>query len=256
MSRRSSSLCFLVVLFPSLSVHAAAQATDPGGPARSRDLNGVWEGSAVMPLEPFPEMTAWGQQRFDEARPFRGPRAVRVAESNDGFRVCDPLGFPRNVFYELRGVEFAQTEHKMLMLFQYQRIWREIWTDGRELPSNVGAPVVGAPEPRWYGYSVGRWVGDDTFVVNSTGFHEAAWSDPEGHPLSVNAHVEERYRRIDHDTLEVTVTIDDPVAYTEPFVAMKQLLSWDPDQEFEEQMCVPSEALLYLSTFAPAQPGR
>ncbi len=32
---------------------------------------------------------------------------------------------------------------------------------------------------------------------------------------------------------------------------MKQVLRWDPDQEFEEQFCVPSEAIEYMSTFAP-----
>ena len=40
---------------------------------------------------------------------------------------------------------------------------------------------------------------------------------PYGHPLSTDAHIEERYQRIDQDTLEVTVTIDDSKAYTETF---------------------------------------
>ncbi len=246
MTRRSGAACFLIVVFFSPSPYGTGQEAAP-----VRDLNGVWNGSAVMDLEPVPEMTEWAQERFDAARPFRGPRAVAVSESNDGFRMCDPLGFPRNIFYELRGVEFFETPKKMLMLFQYQRTWREIWTDGRELPTNVGTYEPGAPDPAYLGYAVGRWVDDETFVVNSTGFHEAAWSDPEGHPRSVSARIEERYRRIDHDTLEVTVTIDDPVAYTGPFVAMRQVLSWDPDQEFEEQFCIPSEAIEYMSTFAP-----
>ena len=199
-------------------------------------------------------MTVWGQSLFDDAKPLRGPRAVPVADSNDGLAMCDPLGFPRNVLFEMRGVEFAQTENKMLMLFQYQRLWREIWTDGRSLPTNVGRYTPDSPDPRRYGYSVGRWIDDYTFVVDSTGF-ETGWSDSEGHPRSTDAHIEERYHRIDHDTLEVTVTIDDPEAYTEPFVAMNLVLRWDPDQEFEEQLCVPSEALEYMSTFRPsAQP--
>jgi hypothetical protein len=48
------------------------------------------------------------------------------------------------------------------------------------------------------------------------------------------------------------VTIDDPKAYTKPFVAMKQVLHWNPKQEFEEQLCVPSEAADYLDIFRPA----
>jgi len=30
--------------------------------------------------------------------------------------------------------------------------------------------------------------------------------------------VEERYKRVDHNTLELTVTVDDPKIYTKPFV--------------------------------------
>ena len=250
----------LVTLFLSLSPHGVSQAIETSArsaPAPRRDLNGVWSGSPNMQLEPVPEMTAWGQSRFDDAIPFRGPRAVPVSDSNDGNSICDPLGFPRNIGYQMRGVEFVETPNKVLMLFQYQRLWREIWTDGRSLPANVGDDTPDSPDPRWYGYSVGRWVDDYTFVVDSTGFNEKSWSDSEGHPRSTQARIEERYHRVDHNTLEVTVTIDDPKAYTEPFVAMKDVLLWDPDQEFEEQLCVPSEALEYLSTFRPvAQPTR
>ena len=112
----SNSVCFFMVLFLSLSSYGAAQESVP-----VRNLNGVWNGTAVMDLEPVPEMTEWAQERFDAALPFRGPRAVAVSNSNDDFRMCDPLGFPRSIFYELRGVEFFETPNKMLMLFQYQR---------------------------------------------------------------------------------------------------------------------------------------
>jgi hypothetical protein len=222
-------------------------------PAPRRDLTGVWSGKPSMLLERVPEMTPWGKKFYDEARPMGGLRAVPIPKSNDPLVMCDPLGFPRNVLYELRGVEFEQVPRKTLQLFQYQRVWREIWTDGRKLATNVGASTVDAPDPRYYGYSVGEWVDDYTFVINTTGFNENAWADPLGHPRSMNARIEERYHRVDHDTLEVTVTIDDPKAYTKPFVAMnKQPLYWNRKQEFEEQLCVPSEAAEYLSVVRDA----
>src|SRR5262249_40217822 len=154
----------------------------------------------------------------------------------------DPLGFPRSILYETRGVAFEQVPRRTLQLLQYQRIWREIWTDGRKLPTNVGASGADTQDPRYYGYSIGEWADDYTFVVTTTGFNEDAWADELGHPRSQNARIEERYHRIDHDTLEVTVTIDDRKAYTKPFVATKQRFAWAPKQEFEEQLCVPSEA--------------
>jgi hypothetical protein len=64
--------------------------------------------------------------------------------------------------------------------------------------------------------------------------------------------VEERYRRIDHDNLELTVTIDDPKSYTKPFEVMKQIYTWAPKQDFEEQLCIPSEAVDYRDTFRAA----
>jgi hypothetical protein len=251
-TRISALLLLLCVCAPAYAqrpVEPAAPAKTASAPAPRRDINGVWNGAAAMRLEAFPPMTQAGQQAFDEAKPFFGPRAVPVALSNHGLVTCDPLGFPQNVFFELREVEFQQVSNRMLQLFQYQRTFRDIWTDGRKLPAVVGGDTPGSADPRWYGYSVGRWDDDYTFVVNSTGFNDKSWATAQGNPRSMDARIEERYRRIDRDTLEITVTIDDPKTYTKPFVAMRQQLRRDPKQELDEQLCVPSEALEYLDTF-------
>lgn len=245
-------LCVCAPLYAQAPIETAPPPAKPAGPAPRRDINGVWSGAAVMRLEQFPEMTAWGKQYFEEAKPLFGPRALPVAESNHGLVTCDPLGFPQNVMYELRQMEFQATRNKMMQLFQYQRVFREIWTDGRKLPASVGKEAADSVDPRWYGYSIGSWADDYTFVINSTGFNEKAWANALGHPRSVDARIEERYRRVDSNTLELTVTIDDPKAYTKsPFVAMRQQLRLSPKQEFDEQLCVPSEALEYLSIFKP-----
>jgi len=257
MTKRASGLCGLLMMCVCVSAYAQRPIESPSAPAAPkapaprRDINGVWSGGAVMRTEAFPPMTPWGQKLFDEAKPLFGPRAVPVAESNHGLVTCDPLGFPQNVMYELRQMEFEATRNKMLQLFQYQRVFREIWTDGRKLPATVGRDTADSVDPKWYGYSIGSWVDDYTFVINSTGFNEKAWANAQGNPRSVDARIEERYRRSDRDTLEITVTIDDPKAYTKPFVAMQQQLRLSPKQEFDEQLCVPSEALEYLETFKP-----
>jgi hypothetical protein len=197
-------------------------------------------------------MTQWGQKFFDAVKPLRGPRAVPIIQSTDPLVTCDPMGFPRAVLFETRGLAFEHLPKKTVQLLQYQKIFREIWTDGRALPTNVGAEGTDTRDATYYGYSVGSWADDYTFVVNTTGFDEAAWADELGHPRSMHAMVEERYRRVDHDHLELTVRIDDPTAYTKPFVAMIQNFTRSPKVEFEEQLCIPSDALLYRDAFAAA----
>ena len=87
-------------------------------------------------------------------------------------------------------------------------------------------------------------------MVESTGADERTRVDDLGRPHSVNAHFEERYRRADRDTLDVTVTVTDPETYTRPYVAMQQKFVRADRQELEEQLCVPSEAIEYFRTIA------
>ena len=89
-------------------------------------------------------------------------------------------------------------------------------------------------------YSIGKWQGD-TFVVDSAGFDERSWADSLGYPHSDAMHLQERYRRVDHDTLELTITLDDPTIYTKPWVSDRQTLKLQPGQELEEDFCVGSE---------------
>jgi hypothetical protein len=214
-----------------------------GGPAPRRDLTGFWAGLVVPKLNEISPLTAWGQEQF---RLHKNTGDFAVAESNDPARGCDPLGFPRNMLFMTRGVAFAAMRGRMLELFQFNRFWREIWTDGRVLPKNVGGDSADSPDPRWYGYSVGHWEGDYTFVVDTVGSDERSWLDNQGHPHSLEMRVEERYTRLNHNNMEVTIKITDPKTYTKPFVITKAGFRWIPKQDFEEQLCVPSEEAEYM----------
>jgi len=227
---------------------AGAASKAPAAPAPRHDIEGAWVGSpGPTRFGDIGEMTAWGKQQFDNNKPLNAPegRIVPVGDSNDPLSKCDPLGFPRNVFYETRGIDFVQTPRRVLELFQYQRIWREIWTDGRKLPVNVGNDAKDSVDARWYGYSIGHWDGDYTFVAETAGIDPRGWLDTQGYPHSEQLRTEERYRRVDHDNLELIVKIDDPKAYVKPFVTKPQVLKWNTKREVDEQMCVPSEAQAY-----------
>ena len=238
-------------------VFAACQGGGSGAPPASppaREISGVWLGGPVPPLEIPPPMTPRGQALFDAARPMYGSRSVPVVRSDDPLVTCDPLGMPRSVLHETRGVEFMQGPDKVVLLQQYQRVFREAWTDGRPLPTDVGGTSPNSPDPRRYGYSIGSWADASTFVVQTTGAIETSYGDLYAHPHSLGARIEERYRRVDEGTLELTVTIDDPEMYQKPFVAMTQRLK--RAKEFDEQLCIPSEAKRYLEIMAVPAAGK
>jgi hypothetical protein len=228
--------------------------TGTGGPAPKRDLTGFWGSSVGQKLNTFPPMTAWGEQVF---KTHKNDGDYLVAESNDPDKTCDPLGFPRAMVFMTRGIAFSQMPDRIIQMWQYDKTWREIFTDGRPLPTNVGANSPDAPDPHYWGYSVGHWEDDYTFVVETTGSDERTWLDNVGHPHSVGIHVTERYKRLDHNDLQVEVKIDDPKAYTKPFVITTANFKWIPKQDFEEQICIGSEELDYLKIIAdPAEPKK
>jgi hypothetical protein len=223
--------------------------TKTSAPAPKRDISGAWAGpiQAVQPVDPIPPMTPWGQMRYAGNK---GNFSGDVADSNDPINHCDPLGFPRNAVFELRGLAIGGMPNRVLILSQYERAWREIWTDGRALPKGAGTDDLNAPDPRYYGYSVGHWDGDYTLVVDTVGTDDASWIDNFGHPHSDQLHAVERYTRLDHDTLQVTVTIDDPTTYTKTFMLGKTIYKWIPSQDFEEQLCIPSAMEAYQNAIA------
>jgi hypothetical protein len=178
-------------------------------------------------------------------KPGNGPRIVDVSEDNDPLSTMgDPTGFPRIVLYELRPFQIVQTANQVLMLYMFEKRWRVIWTDGRALPKD--------PDPRWYGYSVGRWEDDNTLVVESVGTDDRTWLDNAGNPHSNSLRVEERYRRINQGTMELTVTIDDPLIYTKPWMALNRLpIRLMPnDTDIMEMIPSASEAAAYKRVIA------
>jgi hypothetical protein len=198
-------------------------------PAPKHDISGIWDpgdggiqalGPAAMPEDGKPEhrppYTALGLQTLNETRPSNGARSTLPSESNDPVIAGDPQGIPREDLFELRTTQIFQTPAAVYLLYQFGRVWRVIWTDGREVPKDA--------EPRWFGYSLGKWVDDTTLVVETTGLDERTWIDHAGRPHSDALRVEERFHRVDRDHLELSVTINDPKMYTKPWTALDKLV--------------------------------
>ncbi|HUQ53305.1 MAG TPA: hypothetical protein VM692_13850 [Gammaproteobacteria bacterium] len=236
------------------AVVAAAQAS--AQPAR--DLSGHWDRSSgiesfantpggtrdnAQPGAREAPFTPAGRAAFDANKPGYGPR--RAMARNDPMGRCEPLGLVRNLVTEIVAphstFELVQMPTRIVQFFEYRHDWREIWLDGRALPE--GDDLY----PKWNGFSVGRWQGDE-LVVESVGFDARTWLDKLGYPHSENMRVEERYRRVDGETLELVITVTDPEYYTEPWRSdVKRFRAnaakakrWD-----EQIHCVPAEEMTY-----------
>jgi hypothetical protein len=80
------------------------------------------------------------------------------------------------------------------------------------------APHLPADIRQWWGDSRGRWDGN-TLVVDVTNFSPK--SDFQG--AHGNLHLVERWTRLDADTIEYVVTIDDPTTWTRPWTVKQEL---------------------------------
>jgi hypothetical protein len=70
------------------------------------------------------------------------------------------------------------------------------------------------------GDSTGHWE-SDTLVVETVNFNDKTWLDREGVPHSEQLRVVERIRRSGDDSLQIDITMEDPGALTEPWIAQR-----------------------------------
>ena len=235
MRSRSLSLIAALLLPLVCGSVALAQTARPSGqgktsasaPVAAHDLSGVWQlvGLLRSMSKAGPSLTPEGNNKFLANLPGFGPRAVPGGNVPLTMRSC----YPAHPAVE-RPIQFVEIPGRMLQF--RSRINSAI--------SDRWASTSQASDERWYGFSVGKWQGD-TFVVDSAGFDERTWVDSLGYPRSDAIRLQERYRRPDHDTIELTMTIDDSKMYTKPWVSDKLTYKLQPQDALDEGFCVASE---------------
>ena len=180
------------------------------------DFTGIWEMTVRDHTlgTPAPPLTPAGVAAMAGRVVGQGPIV-----GNAPWYTCNPMGFPR-LLNDDEPMEWIMTKDKVLQVFQWESRIRYLWTDGRTLPSGHNLENLG---PAWYGHSVANWDGD-SLIVNTVGLEERAWLDQNALPKSFHARIEERYRRIDYNTIELQMTLYDPEYYTAPYVGAKRTL--------------------------------
>ncbi len=202
------------------NLNALAPRTADGKP----DLSGVWENfrEAAGPPTTGLGPTLGSNQFWDigygmkDGLPYqpwaKDLLAKRIGENSkdNPDAHCLPMGLMQ-LHTHPQPRKIIQTPGVIVILYEGNSGIRQIFTDGRALPSRDA-------QPWWYGYSVGKWDGD-TLVVETTGFRDDGWLDVNGSPLTEAGKMTERFRRVNYGNLEIEVTVDDPKAYTKPWTA-------------------------------------
>jgi hypothetical protein len=145
---------------------------------------------------------------------------------------CLPPGGPRLMAtpFPMEIIQLPEEDRIVIIYEGGAHIWREIYMDGRPHP-----PRDSIESEAYLGHSVGRWEGD-TLVIDSVGYNEATWLDQWGHPHTNQLHVTEKITRPNKNTLHYEATIDDPGAYTRPWIIAWDI-PWAAKQELHEYIC-------------------
>lgn len=152
-------------------------------------------------------------------------RAVRPAF--DPSVLCLP-SLPRH-FSGPYPIEIVQRPGRVAMLFEWDTVFRIIYTDGREHPDPLD-------DTRFMGHATAHWEGE-TLVVDTTNFNGKTWLMGNGIPVSTEARMTERISLEENgQTLVIAVTFEDPVNLTRP-VHRRHVYNRRDDWAIREYVC-------------------
>lgn len=197
------------------------------------DLYGLWESERVLqgPL-PAGRFQPAAEIAIKPEDVVLTPEGEALQSQRKENRFLDAQCLPPQLATrELLPFKILPLKGMVAILYEMHTSYRQIFTDGRELPKD--------PNPTWSGYSVGKWDGD-TLVVDTTGFNDADSILPGRRPHGDALHIIERFWRRDFGHLEIQFTIDDPRVYAKPW-SFKGDAHLIPDTELLEYVCSENE---------------
>jgi len=216
------------------NLNAVTPRTTGGQP----DLSGIWRADSMRwndnlaPEGSDAPMLPWAAELYKHRVDTHGYERPMT--------YCMPHGVPDAMTVAALPFKVLQTTGVTVLLFEEFHKYRQIHTDGRQLPVD--------PDPAWYGYSIGHW-DRDTFVVETAGFKEGSWLDNNGHPHTDALHTTERFRRVNFGHMEVVVTIDDSKAYSRVWTSDTLRFTLQPDTELLEHLCENNRDLPILQDY-------
>jgi hypothetical protein len=123
-----------------------------------------------------------------------------------------------------------------------KQVWIMRAADSQVRRVYLDMPHSPNPKPSWYGESVGHYEGD-AFVVDTIGLNTKTFVDVYRTPHTEKLHVVERWRMVNDRQMEVTVTVDDPDTYYQPWSGMRRFRR--TDLPYHEEICAEGNRNLF-----------
>jgi hypothetical protein len=213
----ASVVLAVFLAFPAIRAAAQAPAT-PRAASRTPNLQGIWQvlNTAAWDIQDHAARLGVpaGQGIVDGNEIPYQPAALAKKRANFESRAtADPEakgylpGVPR-IMYMPFPFQIFQTPDQIVMVFEYDRGVRNIYTNGTPHPRG--------PLNWWLGDSRGRWEGN-TLVVDVVYFTDQTWFDRAGNFHSDALHLVERFTPAGPDHLNYEVTVEDPNVFTRPW---------------------------------------
>lgn len=157
---------------------------------------------------------------------------------------CWPAGVPGFMVFGCGGrtVYFIQTPKEVTIINEGDQQVRHIYMN---VPHSRGVM------PSWYGESVGHYEGGDTLVIDTIGLNDRTFVDNYRTPHTTRLHVVERWKLADGGkTLDVSIRVEDPGAFTMPWSA-RQLYQRTPQGAMTEQVCAENNTNYFGQNVSP-----
>ena len=203
-------------------------------PDNPRDFSGVWMNDNTLDER----LKREGLNRLDPNAPppastgnitdILTPEYLRIYEQEQarlsllavGTESCGWVGMPRIMTYPYP-FEILQSPERITIIYEAESQVRRVYMDRNEhLPFDE-------LDPSYNGDSIGWWEGN-TLVIDTVGFNTLT-TVGRGLPHSGEMHIVERWQYVDEDTVNVELTISDPLAFKETIsqvIAYSQRPTW------------------------------
>jgi len=132
-------------------------------------------------------------------------KAYDPATNGDYAGSCLPFGISRSI-NSPHGTQIIHSNDALAFLFE-----QNTWFHWVSLDPNFKWPKD--LPPSWTGVSAAHWDGD-TLVMETSGFNGYTRLDTQGHPHTKDLKITNTFLRTDSQTIQHTVTVHDPAAYT------------------------------------------